>query len=83
MIIKDIPFIIENCKTTLDFILTGNLDLLNEDIIEKLKKEKISIFFNDITADHWIFDFCIDDVWFEGIKVLPDNEHKIILNVFN
>ncbi|WP_033056160.1 hypothetical protein, partial [Clostridium botulinum] len=49
------------------FKITDNKNLLscNSDTIEKLKAYNDSIFFNDLSGKYWIFDFEINDIWFE------------------
>lgn len=80
--ISNVPFRIEGDNTRLDYFLTGRTDLVTDEMIEKLKEEQIGIYFNDTTSTHWIFDFEINGIWFEGIEVLPNNESQITFNVF-
>lgn len=45
-------------------------NLLTESIIERLKRYNAVFYFKDIIAEYWIFDFKIEDVWFEAKKIV-------------
>ena len=57
--------------TTITFIDKDNL--LTDTIITKLKQyfaaDKATIYFNDTTCNHWMYDFKIDDVWFSSKSI--------------
>ena len=65
----------------LEYKFIGELGLLTPEILEKLNQKRIPIFFNDCDAKHWVFDFDIDGVIFEGIEVMPDCNNYILFNV--
>jgi hypothetical protein len=56
--------------------------LVTESIIEQLKGFKDSIYFNDLSGKHWIFDFKIDNVWFEAREIDCCNM-EMVLNAYN
>lgn len=62
--------------------LTDKNNLLTGDTIEELKQMNHVIYWNDIDCKHWIFDFKINNVWFEAINI-DMNNNKMTLNVFS
>lgn len=62
-------------------ILTGLIDDLDDDTIEKLKSYNGTIFFNDYTGKYWIMDFEINNHWFES-KDIDLVKNEIVFYVF-
>ena len=81
--VRNIPFIIEGSKTCVDFVFKGKTELLTEVIIELLKGKSIGLWFNDTTGEHFVCDFEINDILFECVNALPNNEHIITFNVID
>lgn len=79
-ITQDIKIIYTKNGWTLEVI--DNNNLLNHNIIEQLKKINEAIYFSEITFKYWMFDFKINDVWFEALKI-DVNNRKIVLNAYN
>lgn len=54
-----------------DWILTISdpEQLITEDILGKLKKYDSVIYHNDLSSKLWIFDFKLENVWFESTKI--------------
>ena len=67
---------------TWTFKVIDNHNLLNDNIINKLKQFKEPIYFNDISGKHWIFDFKIENVWFEALNI-DCNNITMTLNAYN
>ena len=67
---------------TWTFKVIDNHNLLNDNIINKLEQFKEPIYFNDISAKHWIFDFKIENVWFEALNIDCCNM-TMTLNAYN
>jgi hypothetical protein len=65
-----------------EFEIIDKDNLLTNKITEQLKNFSESIYFNDLTAKHWIFDFKIENVWFEATSVNCNNM-RMILNAYN
>lgn len=63
------------------FIVEDKENLLNDEIIEKLKAKDFTIYHNDLDCYYWIFDFKVNGVWFEATSINLV-EHKIHLNAF-
>lgn len=63
------------------FIIEDREELLTDEIVLKLKEYKDTIYHNDLESYYWIFDFTINDIWFESLKVDPC-QHTIILKAF-
>jgi hypothetical protein len=57
-------------------------NLLNDAITDELKQFSETIYFNDTNGRYWIFDFSINNVWFESREIDCNNMH-IILNAYN
>ena len=53
-------------------------ELLTDEIKKGLEDFKEIIFFNDLSAKHWFFDYKINDVWIEGLKV---DCNKMIIDI--
>lgn len=62
-------------------ILTGLIDDLDDDTIEKLKSYNGTIFFNGYTGKYWIMDFEINNHWFES-KDIDLVKNEIVFYVF-
>ena len=62
-------------------ILTGLIDDLDDDTIEKLKSYNGIIFFNGYTGKYWIMDFEINNHWFES-KDIDLVKNEIVFYVF-
>lgn len=46
------------------------LELLTDDIIEKLKSSFYTIFYDEDKQEYWTFKFGIDGVWFKLLKLI-------------
>jgi hypothetical protein len=68
-----------NWKLTLE----GDLNLLDANIIEKLKSYNYTIYFNDIDWYYWMMDFEINDVWFSTNKSIDIVKRTMTLEVYN
>lgn len=55
------------------FKIIKGMELLTNEIAEEIEDFKDNIFFNDTTNEHYIFDFKVDDVWVECVKIDCDN----------
>lgn len=66
---------------TWTFHVKDNNNLVTEHIAAKLKDFNQPIYFSDITAEHWIFDFQIDGVWFEALAI-DCNRMEMALNAY-
>lgn len=55
------------------FRIIEGIEHITENIVEQIENFKDSIFFNDNSGKHWIFDFKIDDIWIEAKKVDCNN----------
>ena len=66
---------------TWTFEVQDSENLLNSSIIEKIKEFNNPVYFNDISCNYWIFDFFVDDVWFEALEVNPVKMY-ILLNAY-
>lgn len=63
------------------FILTGEISLLDSEIIDKLKEVEFTVYWNDLECYYWTYDFEINEVWFSSSQI--DNNNKIItLDIF-
>jgi len=62
--------------------IIDNNDFLTNEIIKQLKQFRKPIYFNETNGKHWIFDFKIDNVWFESVQI-DCNNMKILLNAYN
>jgi hypothetical protein len=62
--------------------IIDNNNLLTDSITEQLKDFNKTIYFNNNTGKHWIFDFPLDGVCFESVKI-DCNNMKIVLNAYN
>jgi hypothetical protein len=49
--------------------IIDNDNLVTSEISEELKKLNSTIYFNNQSSKYWIFDFKINDVWFEAIDI--------------
>lgn len=61
--------------------LSGDTQLLTDDTIEKLKDYDDTIFWNDSKCEHWMFDFKINDVWFE-VREIDMSKQVMKINAF-
>lgn len=57
-------------------------NLLTNNIIEQLKQFDKPIYFNNTNSKYWIFDFKIEDVYFESVNIDCCNM-KMILNAYH
>lgn len=64
------------------FKVIDNHNLLNDNIINQLEQFKEHIYFNDISGKYWIFDFKIENVWFEALNI-DCNNMTMTLNAYN
>lgn len=64
------------------FEIRDKNNLLTEEITEQLKDFSEPIYFNDLSAKHWIFDFNINNVWFEATHI-DCCKMYMILNAYN
>lgn len=53
----------------LTLIINDPENLLTKEIIKELKDYDDTVFFNDLTSKHWIFDFKLKDVWFQALEI--------------
>ena len=51
------------------FIIQDDNNLLTEEIIEMLMKYNTTIYHNDLESYYWIFDFQLNNVWFESLNI--------------
>lgn len=79
-ITQDIRIIYTKNGWTLEVI--DNDNLLNHNITEQLKKINEPIYFSEITFKYWMFDFKINDVWFEALNIDCCNM-TMTLNAYN
>ena len=61
--------------------LKGQKELITDSIVEELKKINPTFYFQDNECYYWIFDFKINDVWFE-MPHCTEIPKELILNVF-
>ena len=61
--------------------LTGEVEKLNNEIIEGLKKYNDTIYFNDLDSNNWMFDFKINNLWFSS-KNIDLVKKEIVFEVF-
>lgn len=52
-----------------NFIIQDDNNLLTEEIVEMLKKYNATIYHNDLESYYWIFDFQLNNVWFESLNI--------------
>lgn len=58
-----------------------NNHLMTEEIAQQLKQFDQTIYFNDLTCKHWIFDFKVGNVWFESMWI-DCNNMRMVLNAY-
>lgn len=63
------------------FEIRDNKNLVDDNIADQLSNFGESIYFNDLSGKHWIFDFKINNVWFEALEVDCVNM-KMLLNAY-
>lgn len=84
MIMCNNPYSFEGTETSKSWklkIIDDN-NLLTNEITEQLKNFSEPIYFNDLTGKYWIFDFKINNVWFES-KRINCNKMTMVLNAYN
>ncbi|MDD2627798.1 MAG: hypothetical protein PHD20_02810 [Clostridia bacterium] len=61
-----------------EFEIIDKDNLLTNEITEQLKDFSEPIYFNDLSGKHWIFDFKIENVWFEATSVNCCNMYMVL-----
>ena len=52
-----------------NFNIVKGEELLNEEVIEDIKNFEDDIYFNDLTGNHWVFDFKVGNKWAEAVDI--------------
>lgn len=55
------------------FYIKGAIDKVTDKAIEGLKEYTINIYWNDLECYHWIFNFKLDNIWFENAEINCDD----------
>lgn len=76
--------ILVTIKNNYDWKLTliGNLNLLDSETIDELKKYNDTIFWNDADCYYWMMDFKINDTWFSANQLIDTAKKTMTLEVF-
>lgn len=61
--------------------LIGEVEKLNNEVIEMLKEYDDTIYFNNSNCKYWMFDFKLKDIWFSSENIDLVNK-EITFKVF-